>query len=159
MVGPNDDDRMARPPGGDPAQKMTMGMVHVENIELFLPKIAGEVQNITQMSGQKRGMIDLYRMVQSKLIRCLHSRLEDSLFNAVLQGNRRFPIGEGDVMSPLLQPLAEVQRWIGRTGPLPVAEKMKDFHSGALLPYSRSLSTGLFRIRKRMGRDSQVPKL
>ena len=104
-------------------------MVNVQDIELLLAKIAGEVQNVTQMSGQKRGMIGLYGMVQSKLIRGLHSRLENSLFNAVLQGNRRFPIGEGDVMSPLLQPLAEVQRWIGRTGPLPITEKMKDFHS------------------------------
>jgi hypothetical protein len=68
-------------------------------------------------------------MVQSKSIRGLHSRLEDPFFNTVLDWERRFSIGEGNLMPSLLQSLAEVQRRIRRTGPLPVAEKMKDLHS------------------------------
>jgi hypothetical protein len=108
---------------------MTMGVVHIENIELFLTKIMGEVYNVTEMRGQKRGVIKFDGMIQSKSIRGLHSGLEDPLLNTVLQGERRFSIGKGDIMSPLLQSLTEVQRRIGRTGPLPVAEKMKDLHS------------------------------
>jgi len=108
---------------------MTMGVVHIENIELFLTKIVGEVYNVTQMSGQKRGLIKLHRMVQSKSIRGLHSGLEDPFFNTILDWKRRFSIGKGNIMPSLLQSLAEVQRRISRTGPLPVAEKMKDLHS------------------------------
>jgi len=108
---------------------MTVGVVHIENIELFLTKIAGEVYNVTQMRGQKRGLIKIHRMVQPKSIRGLHSGFEDSFFDTVLDWKRRFSIGEGDIMPSLLQSLAEVQRRIRRTGPLPVAEKMKDLHS------------------------------
>jgi len=60
-------------------------------------------------------------------IRRLYSCLEDPLLNTILDRKRRFSIGKGDIMATLLQSFAEIQRWISRTCPFPIAEKMKDF--------------------------------
>src|SRR5512136_269078 len=84
VVGPNDDRGMARPPRGDSAQEMPMGMVHVENIELTLTKITGKVDQVTKMSEQKRRVIKLHGVIQAKAIRCLHAGLEDPSFNTIL---------------------------------------------------------------------------
>ncbi len=89
--------------------------------------------------------------LRSKSIRGLHSGLEDPFFDTILDWNRRFSIRKGNIMPSLLQPLAEVQRWISRTGPLPVAEKVKDFHSIA----NPTRFSRCFRSR----RDSDGPAL
>jgi hypothetical protein len=39
---------------------MAMGVVDIENIELFLTKILGEVQNVMQIFPEKEGMINFY---------------------------------------------------------------------------------------------------
>jgi hypothetical protein len=68
-------------------------------------------------------------MVQPKSIRSLHACLEDPFLNTILDRKRRLSIGKGNIVPPLLQFLAEVQRRISRTCPLPVAEKVEDFHA------------------------------
>src|SRR3972149_6470349 len=75
---------MARSPRCDPSDEMAMGMMDIEDIELFLANIVRETLNIAEVLPKKGGMIDLQGMVQLKSIRGLHARLPDSLFDAIL---------------------------------------------------------------------------
>jgi hypothetical protein len=58
MVSTDNNGWMAGSSRRDPSDEMTMGMVHVDEIELFLPKIVGEVQNIPEVLPKKRGGIN-----------------------------------------------------------------------------------------------------
>jgi hypothetical protein len=107
---------------------MAMGMVNIENIKFFLSKILSKVKNVVQVGSEKRRMIKLHRMVQTKSIRDLHSGLGNPFLNAILDWKGGLPIGKGDIMPPVLQSHTEVQSRISRTCPLPIAEKMEDLH-------------------------------
>jgi hypothetical protein len=107
---------------------MAMGMVNIENIKFFLPKIISKIEDVTQVGPEKRRMIKLHRMIQMKSIRNLHSGPGNPFLDAILNRKGGLPIGKGDIMPPFFQSLTEVPCRISRTCPLPIAEKMKDFH-------------------------------
>src|SRR3990172_2838584 len=107
---------------------MAMRMMGIEDIELFLAKIVREALNIAQALPKKGGMIELHGMVQVKPIRGLHACLLDPFFDTVLYGKRRFPIGEDNLVSSLLQAFAQIDDRICRPCPFPIAKKLKDFH-------------------------------
>jgi hypothetical protein len=107
---------------------MAMGVMDVEDIELFLTNIAREIQNIAQILPKKGGMIDPHGMVQMKSIRGPHTSLLDPFFDTVLYGKRGFLIGKDNLVPSLLQALAQVDDRICRPCPFPVAKKLKDFH-------------------------------
>ena len=56
------------------------------------------------------------------------------LLDAVCDGKRRFPVGKGHLVSPLLHLSAQAHHGLGRPGPLPIAEKVEDLQSEAPLP-------------------------
>jgi hypothetical protein len=107
---------------------MAMGVMNIENIKSFFSKIAGEVEDITHVGPEERRMKKLNRMVQMKPIRHFHSGLGNPFLNAIFDRERGLPIGKGNIMPPFSQPFTEVQCWISRPRPLPVAEKMQDLH-------------------------------
>jgi hypothetical protein len=103
---------------------MAMGVVDIENIKFFLSKIAGEVEDVTEVGPEESRMKKLYRMVEMKSIRDLHSSLGNPFLNAILDRERGLPIGKGNVMTPFFQSLTEVPCRISRACPFPIAEKM-----------------------------------
>jgi hypothetical protein len=107
---------------------MAMGVMDIEDIELFLTKIVREVQNITQVLPKKGGVIDLHGMVQMKSIRRPHACFPDPFFDTILYGKRGFLIGENYLVLSLFQAFAQIHDRIRRPCPFPVAKKLKDFH-------------------------------
>src|SRR5271157_2323131 len=71
-----------------------------------------------------------------ELIRCANALFENSLFNTIFHRKRRLSIGKGDMVSPFLQFLAETYNRVGGSGPLPIAEEMKDLQSDSPLRFA-----------------------
>jgi hypothetical protein len=91
-------DRKAASSRRNPSQDVTMRVVHVKDIKVFTTKIVTDVKNIPKMSPQELGIINPDGMVQTKLVRCLHPCKANPSLYAVLERERRFLIGQGDIM-------------------------------------------------------------
>ena len=120
---------MVNPPDAYPSEDMIMRLVSIQDIEPFLPEVIREMGKVTKVIPEGRGVGDFQDMVQMKLIGGLYSLIYNPLLQTVLHPKRWLAIGQGDIMTSCLQPLAEVEHRLSRPGPFPVAEEMKNLHT------------------------------
>jgi len=126
-----------------------MGMVDIQDIEFLSPEIIREVSKILRILKKPRDRVGLQCMIQMKLWSGLDAGLDHPFLKAIFHRMRRPSVCERHLVAPSLKFLAQTDRRIGRSGPFPIAEEMKDLQRWGSCP---SAGRGkrrpfLFRVR------------
>jgi hypothetical protein len=109
---------------------MVVRMVNIENVEFFIVEVISQMKNVLEILRDISPLIELQGVVQVKLMGGFDPFSQNAFFKAILDGKRRFLIGKGDIMPPLLQFPAETCHGVSGSCPFPIAKEVKDLHFG-----------------------------